>query len=387
MDKRLHVFIDESGDENLDLSLEGTQPYFCIACIIVREDALDKAREIVAETEGRHFGNQGLKSSSVGSSHERRLSIIQSLEDSPHKHVVTIVNKADLLTTGPFQFKKTFRKYFIRQTLEKIHEDFYESQYTLDQHGDTGFQSDFTEYLHSHLSRDLFDQYSIEFADDEHEPLLRLADFVAGTCRIITEDMSDDIYLGRARQLLRKKEIAFNIWPFRKYVPKKERMEDPGAIDEAIRLKQFLKAFMLMKSLRESAGAYDQMQLALLEYLVSNQQFEQKEDRSYFLSRSLASHIGSSIKVDISEQAFRTKIVAPLRDEGLLFAGGSNGIRIVTCLEDIDQYVEHVGAVVSPMIGRLKKARESILLLSAGDVDILDSCAYPILLRAIEDLE
>jgi hypothetical protein len=69
------------------------------------------------------------------------------------------------------------------------------------------------------------------------------------------------------------------------------------------------------------------------------------------------------------------KIIAPLRDAGVIISSSSQGYKIPTCLEDIYAYTNQTNSIVGPMLSRVEKCRELILKQTDGDLDIFDDPA------------
>ena len=67
------------------------------------------------------------------------------------------------------------------------------------------------------------------------------------------------------------------------------------------------------------------------------------------------------------------RIVAKLRDEGVLIASSSHGYKIPTCVKDILTYIEQTDTIVSPMLSRIGKCRTLIKKSTDGKLDVLDS--------------
>jgi hypothetical protein len=69
------------------------------------------------------------------------------------------------------------------------------------------------------------------------------------------------------------------------------------------------------------------------------------------------------------------KIVAPLRDAGVIIASCSHGYKIPTCIEDIYLYINQTTGVVGPMLSRVEKCRQLILAQTDGSLDVLNDPA------------
>jgi hypothetical protein len=69
------------------------------------------------------------------------------------------------------------------------------------------------------------------------------------------------------------------------------------------------------------------------------------------------------------------KIIAPLRDIGVLIASSAHGYKIPTCIDDVYTYVNQTSGIVSPMLNRIEKCRDLIYKQTDGALDILNDAA------------
>ena len=87
---------------------------------------------------------------------------------------------------------------------------------------------------------------------------------------------------------------------------------------------------------------------------------------------------------EIGERIFRTKIIAKLRDANVLIASSRKGYKIPIRVADLLDFVEQTHLVIGPMVSRLKRARDKVLLSSKGDLDLLTKPEYDYLRKLIE---
>ena len=66
------------------------------------------------------------------------------------------------------------------------------------------------------------------------------------------------------------------------------------------------------------------------------------------------------------------RIIAPLRDDGVLIASSTHGYKIPTKAADIATYVNQTASVVGPMLIRIGKCRSQIQKATDSGLDILD---------------
>ena len=70
------------------------------------------------------------------------------------------------------------------------------------------------------------------------------------------------------------------------------------------------------------------------------------------------------------------RIIAPLRDAGVILASSSQGYKIPVSVEDITTYINQTHTVVSPMLHRIGICRNLIKQQTNNDLDVLDDPAF-----------
>ena len=73
----------------------------------------------------------------------------------------------------------------------------------------------------------------------------------------------------------------------------------------------------------------------------------------------------------ISEQAFQSKVIGSLRDKGVIISSSPKGYKLPSSEKEINDYYQHVGTVVLPMIHRLSLCNEYLRLGSIDNLDYL----------------
>ena len=90
---------------------------------------------------------------------------------------------------------------------------------------------------------------------------------------------------------------------------------------------------------------------------------------------------------NINEQAIRSAIIAPLRDKGVLISSCSKGYKIPRAHSDLLDFIHRVDSQVVPLLDRLNKARNSYLMGSRGEFDLLTGLKFPLLVSLLKTLE
>ena len=78
----------------------------------------------------------------------------------------------------------------------------------------------------------------------------------------------------------------------------------------------------------------------------------------------------------ITKNFLYRRVVAPLRDEGVIIASSVNGYKIPVSVDDIITYPNQTHAIVSPMMARIGVCRRLIQQQTGNSLDILDDPAF-----------
>jgi hypothetical protein len=88
-----------------------------------------------------------------------------------------------------------------------------------------------------------------------------------------------------------------------------------------------------------------------------------------------------------NEQWVRSRVIAPMRDAGVLIASSSRGYKIPCTIRDVVDFVERTNAVVHPMLNRIARARNEVLFLTNGRVDVLGFDRLELLRTALDAIK
>ena len=65
---------------------------------------------------------------------------------------------------------------------------------------------------------------------------------------------------------------------------------------------------------------------------------------------------------------FQTKVIAQLRDAGVLIASSSRGYKLPASESDLYDFVTHSNAIIEPMLSRVKRFRDQINTATTGEI-------------------
>lgn len=78
----------------------------------------------------------------------------------------------------------------------------------------------------------------------------------------------------------------------------------------------------------------------------------------------------------VTKDYFYRRIIAPIRDSGVILSSSTQGYKIPICEEDIEVYINQTSTVVAPMLHRLGICRDKILQQTDNKLDVLDKKEY-----------
>ena len=85
----------------------------------------------------------------------------------------------------------------------------------------------------------------------------------------------------------------------------------------------------------------------------------------------------------MSKEIFGSKVIAHLRDKGILIASSRDGYKVPTSVIDLKKYINHGKSIIIPLLRRIEKCREAVLLATLNEYDILDESEFKKLKKII----
>jgi hypothetical protein len=369
--QKLTILIDESGDNNLRGS--GAR-FFIVSAVVIKTDMLDTIKEQFNNIV-RNMAGGRLKSSNIAGDHHRRKKILLELERLPFNFHSLIVNKDKIAVKSEsgLNYKKSFYKFFYDKIYEKLPFDMASVDILQHNIGSEEFMNGFKVYLSNKHKNELFStEPNHKFVDDKDQSLIQLPDFIAGTLLYIYDDTKNtpDDLKRDFKSVLQKKDLGSQIWPCKSIV--KAESSDNKRDNEIVEYnKNNIHKFIDTYS--GNKDSWVQMQLSVLEFLVFKQIIWGKI--AAYMAESLIEFLTyiKLVEEKITLEDFRIKIIAKLRDFGVLIAGDRFGYRLVLSTHHLELYINHGAKIILPMLNRIKNARNNIKKGIDLNWDILDS--------------
>ena len=116
------------------------------------------------------------------------------------------------------------------------------------------------------------------------------------------------------------------------------------------------------------------VQVALLRYLLF--QVNEISPTQYISSNQILATVREYTTRRLTKNYLFRRIIAPLRDEGVIIASCSKGYKIPISVDDITTYLNQTHTIISPMLHRIEVCRNLILQNTVGKLDVLDDVAF-----------
>jgi len=360
--------------------------FFIVCAVVIDDEKYDSLREEVEVIRQKYFQTGEIKSSSVRDrdAHARRIKILESVLELEFKFYAVAVEKDALRRDGGLQYKQSFLKFINGLLYKQLFENFPSITVFADEHGGDEFKISFQKYIENNHKPDLFWDSELNLVSSHDDILVQLADFLVGTLAKVYEGKSNQALLETYRSLLKSKALDIKEWPTRHqayFEPDKTSKE----YDRFIHSHALTKAEIYVEKYSEYNDEETRLQVCFLNHLLFKNRLSPEVD--YIPTKGLLEHLESCGFRGVSEQAIRSQIVSKLRDKDVIIASCNRGYKIPSSYADLADFVERVNSLVLPLLERLNKARNSYLIASKNDVDLLKGPKYPELVKFLHILD
>lgn len=384
--KEVSAYIDESGNHDLDTSKSGASKYFIICAILVNNKNLDHLHQEVESIRKRHFQTGEIKSSGIRNTddgHKRRIKILKEVLSLDFHFFAIAVDKAALSRDSGFQYKKSFLKFVNGLLYNRLFSTYTNIKIYADEHGGEDFKESFRKYIEKNHKPDLFWKSDLQLVSSKNNVLVQLADFIVGTVAKIYEGKKNPALSEQYLRLLKEKGLGLVEWPTKHqfYFPPDTT---PPEYDQFIHQHALAKAEVFLEENHKHCDDEILLQICVLGYLVFQSRLA--PDKNYISTKELLNHLNERGFVKVTEQAIRSTIISKLRDRDVIIASCNRGYKIPRHYADLVDFVERVNSLVVPLLERLNKARNSYLLASHKEIDLLKGPNYPHLVAFLEEL-
>lgn len=367
------AYIDECGSFGFDFASGGASKHYILCAVIVEDrnlQMLHNAIDVIKKNNG--FAQTEMKSSKIGSDNNRRTRIISQLLPIDFRLIVFIADKEAFVKGSPLtEYKKSFIKFLHQRLYDRLYHVYPKLKIIEDETGSTEFQESFKKYIAERRPQySLLDEYDFDYCDSKNESLVQLADLVAGSINRFLIDSTAPNYL----EMLKGKILLTDEFPSKQEPYWGSTTPEECKFDKDIYALSTKCASDFITKNEMIDTDEKRAQVAFLQYLLF---YAQNVDPTrYIHSNQLISVLREYTKQKISRNFLYRKVIAPLRDDGVIIASSSHGYKIPISVEDIKTYLNSTHTIVSPMLHRMGICRKLIQQQTGNQLDVLDDPAF-----------
>ncbi len=217
----------------------------------------------------------------------------------------------------------------------------------------------------------LFDEFEITFEDSKANVIIQLADFIAGSlARNIDDSVKDKNCSIDFAGIIKNHMFPVLYFPrtFNDFLSNTTFSEDE---DKKIAEICYRKAYNYIVTHQKSDDEIEAQRTAILNYLLFRA--INNPMRDYILTKELIGYLSRMGYNEMNKTTFRNKIIAGLRDEGVVIASSKNGYKIPTKVKEIHDFIHHSKSILLPMLNRVKICDEVLRLGTLDNIQILDT--------------
>lgn len=381
------AFIDESGNENLDVYKEGVSQTFIITAIVVQDAGIELLRASIESIRKLHFQTGEMKSSSVGMDHHRRKRILEDFSKTKLSYVSLVVDKNEIHTTSGLQYKKSFRKFLTGMIYNRLYRTFPNLTVVSDQHGSSFFMSSVKDYVEKNHKPNLFDRQDFYFISSKDDILVQAADFIAGTWAKISDDSVQEDIRKEFKEIIINNAYFIDYWPPSTHAIFPQT-ETQSYLNNLVRqycynqIHLYIHEHQDNDSLDSDEKAEESMRIETIRFLLFQNEFLENDE--FLMSHQIITHLESLGYENMRPRKLAAMVIAPLRDHGIIISSSSKGYRVPTTVADIVEFAKTTGEKVLPMLLRLGNARNQLFLASDKSLDIIAESGHLKLNNLIE---
>ena len=382
MDDIQLAFIDEFGNYGFDFENKDVSTHFILVAILARESNKELLEQEIDKIRQKYFQTEAIQSDKIDSPH-LRIQLLNELKDLPFNIYAYVVDKRKIREDSGIAFEKTFIKYMNRLIYDDLKRTFDQLDLVLAEQGTKEFMTELKTYITEKSIPDLFNYTTFGFNNSTSEHLLQLANFIAGTIAKGYDQTQLSEHYQHFNKIIKKKIIAMNLWPqnYKNYLHDYISRNQDSQFDEVIFKQSVNLTLQYLEKNKKSDELDEKIRIDLLKFLLFNLRENPNE---YVFTQEILDNLNAIRVNKINHHYFRSNIVSKLRDSGLLIASSNKGYKLPVCLSDLYDFVNLSSLTIHPMIQRISKCRNQILLATNNEIDILENNEYEYLKKIIE---
>ncbi|MEH7121576.1 hypothetical protein V7128_29925 [Neobacillus vireti] len=383
MEEIQYAFINEMGDDRFDFEKGNGSTHFIIASILLKgsnKEFLERELEQISQT---YFQSNTIDTNIIDQNPSQTMQLINDLKDLPFSVYAYVIDKRKVREDHGILYKVPFLKYLNRQIYDDLNRTFEQLDFAANEQESKLFIRSFNDYLKTRSIPDLFNYSTFGFNQTRSDILLQLAELIT---RILATGYERTFYTDQYRsfsKIFKSKIAAVNLLPqdYKNFLFDYQSEHHHTKYDEIIIKQAVNLTYNYIEKHRRSEDEDERLRLDFLKFLLFN--LKENPDE-YVYTEEILDNLNAIRDVKLNPHNFRSNIVSKLRDSGLLIASSNKGYKLPVCLNDLYDFVNLSSLTIHPMIQRIAKCRDQILLATNNEIDILEQKEYNYLKNIID---
>ena len=376
-----NAFISEWGNNGLDFTKKKVSTHFIVSAIIITKEAIPEMQRIVHAVQKRHFKGGVIETSMIGHNHNLRKLILEDLLEAPFKIFSLIVDKRQVLGEG-LRFKGSLYKFLHGMADRQLFALFPNLEMIALPLESETFMEGFVEYVKQNHIPNLFNESTFGFVKEHSVPISHTSQFIADTLAMCYDETVITSERHEFVRVLQSKILSIKFWPDIFEPNLVENVQSTNSYNVALANLSMDLANEFIKQKSNGLAAHIIDQVTTLGYLLFH--FKHIDPNRYISSFEIIEHIKARRSKAVSLHYFQTKVIAPLRDAGVLIASSSKGYKLPASESDLYDFINHSNTIIEPMLSRVKKFRNQITTATNGELDILNKEEYQLIRKILD---
>lgn len=370
----MYAFTNDSGNYGFKFDQDEISTHFIVTALLVNETKLELLNDEIDAVRSIYIQTDEIKSPSIIKNHKERLEILNELIKCDFQIFSVVVDKQMLLKDSGLMAKESFYKFINNLVHKELRNAFKKLVVCADETDGSDYIKCFCDYIRDNEDiPNLFGEREFYFENTKSKSLIWFTEFISETLSFIYEEKKKTDapnYL----KILDRKIIRIEHFPkvITKYV-----IEHSDILEEKSNeiLTVCLRHVQVFLNKYEKSTEEERVhQVIVLKYLCFR--FLHHETRKYISTRELINILKYRTGKVVSMHYFRTRIIAKLRDEGVIIASSSKGYKIPSKVDELYDFINHGTTIIMPLLDRLKKCRDNIKIGTDGKLDLFDHSEY-----------
>lgn len=379
--KKKYGFINEKGTYGFDFNNPEESTYFIVSSIVIDKENLQQVCEKIEIIENRFLKDKYLIDEDLKWTMKKiALNDITELDIEIFSF---IVNKERIKEEYGIKNDKEFLEFLNGILYTDIIDEYSHINLINKSEEEKGFLNQFNKYLIEKHSPDLLGEHDVIVIEEDNINMSFVLELINDVIYEHYQQGSDHKENEQCYEILEKIMISPLIWPRtpEEYIKNLKKYIREG-FDEHIAYNSIRIAFDFIRNNGGTKNESKYTQILTLKYLLSIL-LNYGENR-YLYSEEIRKKLSDITGKKYTAHYFQARIIAPLRDCGILIATSQKGYKIPIREREIISFINQSSSVIKPMVERIKICRESVLRATNNKVDVLDNDEYKYLREIIE---